>query len=123
MRTLHRSLFALACCLALGSGLACKDSPPSESPRESSKLLGLWEARNEDYTLEAEFYKDGTFYYFYSDPSELREGGGTWKKEQDQYVLEVDSGMIYLCEITFDDQGTMTIQTESAGTWEFQRAQ
>ncbi len=123
MHALQKPLFALAFLLLACSGPGCQDRRPSESRSESNDLLGLWQAQNQDYTLEAEFYQDATFYYFYSDPSEDREGSGTWKREEEKYVLEVDSGMIYLCDITFDEEGDMTIETESAGTWEFKRGQ
>lgn len=123
MPILRRLSIALGISLALSCSLCCSDDQDKAPRSEPHRLMGLWKAQNEDYTLEAEFYQDGTFYYFYSDDSEQREGSGAWKLEEGKYLLEVDSGMLYLCSVTFDEEGGMTIETESAGTWEFKSDQ
>jgi hypothetical protein len=115
----------------LGAWLAlapasCRDdrrSPRPEPEPTNDPILGLWLDENQNYALEVEFYPDGEFYYAYSDPSEDRQGLGRWQRQDGRFRLEVDSGMTYVAEVTFEPTGKMTVQTETAGTWKFQRAQ
>jgi hypothetical protein len=95
---------------------------PQRQPAQSNEaILGLWIDEGQDYTLEVEFYDDHAFYYAYSDPGEHREGLGKWQREDDRFRLDVDSGMTYLARVSFPQPGQMTVETESAGTWEFVR--
>lgn len=124
----HRLLAIVACILIIPTLLAgCRDetsdSDQPPEPQAPTRHLGLWVDNSEDFEAEVEFYDDGGIYYYYSDPSEQREGSGAWRIEQDRYVFEMDNDMTYHATITFPQEDTMAIATESAGSWTFQRSQ
>jgi hypothetical protein len=125
----RRPLLAIAASVLVIPALltGCQDEASDSNQRPSTQRptrhLGLWVDDSEDFEAEVEFYDDGGIYYYYSDPSEQREGSGLWRIEQDRYVFEMDNDMTYHATVTFPQEDTMVIATDAAGSWTFQRSQ